>query len=205
MGVEIHSYASVSVTHTPKKSFDASDSVKILPRIVGPYITSGIGIFLRFQRLLKPFMIPGSVSGHQIQHHMYIAAVRLFKQTFQVRVGSVPGSHLSVIGDIVSRIQKRRLKAGIQPQGIASKLLDIVQMIDNSLDITDAVCVCIRKGLGINLIKYCVFQPFNQLCLPPNSSSNINDRSHFRCPDQRNALCPYSPQSDRAPSRAVFR
>ena len=39
------------------------------------------------------------------------------------------------------------------------KAFDIIQLADNALQIADAVAVAVEIALGIDLVKYCGFQP----------------------------------------------
>jgi hypothetical protein len=67
--------------------------------------------------------------------------VSLGKQLIEILVGPVTGSHLFIVSYIVARILEGRVEAGIDPQSIASKLADITELTDDTLNITDSVSV----------------------------------------------------------------
>ena len=87
---------------------------------------------------------------------MHIPLVDFLEQPFQVFVGAVSGSGLIIVRDVISCVAERRFKAGVHPDGVAAKLLNIVKALDNALKIAYTVGIGILKGLRINFIKYSV-------------------------------------------------
>ena len=79
---------------------------------------------------------------------MKVPFVSLLKQSFHVFVGTVPGRYLFVIRHIVSGVGKGRIKAGIQPKGVAPQIPDIIQAADDSLQVADPV--------GVRVLKACL-------------------------------------------------
>ena len=65
-----------------------------------------------------------------------------------------PGPRVTLEG-----VSKRRLEAGIEPNGITSKIPDIVQLFQNTLEITNPIGIGIAKSLRIDLIKHRIVQP----------------------------------------------
>ncbi len=106
-------------------------------------------------------MLPGCMPRNQIQQHMHPPLMYLIKQPLQIRIGPISRRHFHIVRDIISRIQKRRRKARIQPDRITSQFRYIVQMLDDPLDISDPIRIAIRKRLRIDLIKNRIFQPLN--------------------------------------------
>ena len=78
----------------------------------------------------------------------------------EILIGSVTGSYGVIILYVISGIAERGEKAGIQPKGGTSQFLNIVQLFDNSVKITDTVSIGITEGLGINFIEYGIVKPF---------------------------------------------
>ena len=81
------------------------------------------------------------------------------EQLLHIFIGSVTGCYFVEIPDIISGIIERRVKTGIQPDGIASKLLDIVEFSDDSRQVPDSVPVAVAERLRIYFIKDCIVQP----------------------------------------------
>ena len=102
-------------------------------------------------------MLLGSVAGHQVQQDADPFLVGLLEEAVQVFIGPVAGRHFPVIADVVSGILKRRVKAGIDPERVAPKALNVIQFRGDPVDISDPVSVRVIEGLGIDLIKYSVF------------------------------------------------
>jgi hypothetical protein len=95
---------------------------------------------------------------------MHFSLVGLLKEMFQIFIASIAGRHLAVIRHIIPCIPKGGEIAGIQPEGVAAQLPDIVQFSDNTWNIPDSVPVAVTKTLGINFIKYTIFQPIRHVC-----------------------------------------
>ena len=110
-------------------------------------------------------MLFGGVSGNQIQQYMDPASVCLFKQVNQVLIRSISGRCLLIVADVISGIVERRVEAGIDPQSIASKVFDVIQLRYNPLKISDTICVAVAEGLRVDLIKYSIFQPSRHIWL----------------------------------------
>ena len=96
------------------------------------------------------------MARNQVQQDVQAALVRLREQLLQVLIGAVPGSYGIVIGDIITRIHKWGYEAGVDPDGVASQILDIIQLADDTLKVADTVGIGVQEGLGVNLIEYCV-------------------------------------------------
>ena len=95
--------------------------------------------------------------GDQIQQYTDPPRMSLVKQSAQIPVRTVTRRDLFIVPDIIASIPEWRIKAGIDPQRIASQIPDIIQPVDNALQIADPVSVRILKRLGIDFIKDSVF------------------------------------------------
>src|SRR5699024_3474047 len=60
---------------------------------------------------------------------------------------------------IVAGVAEGRVKAGVQPQGVAAQRLDVVQLFDDAGQVADAVAVRIPEALGVDLVENALFQP----------------------------------------------
>ena len=147
---KVHDTAAVPVGDSPKGTVPR----RLLPDAVRPDIAVCEFIGRGFHALRKPRMLPGRMPGNKVKKHMHSELVRLREQRRQVLVGSVPRRHLVIVRDIVARVPERGVKAGIQPNGVASQVADIGQFLRDSVDVADPVPVRVQKGLRVNLVKY---------------------------------------------------
>ena len=108
---------------------------------------------------LEPRVFLARVAGHQVEQHTDALLMRGPEQRGGVLVRAVARGDLFVVAHIIARILERRIKAGVDPQGIAAQVPDIVELGNNALQITDAVAVGIIEALGVDFIEHCVFQP----------------------------------------------
>ena len=65
------------------------------------------------------------------------------EKVIKVFVSSVSWSNLLIISYIITSILEWRVVAGIDPQNIASKALDIIELLDDSVYITDSISISI--------------------------------------------------------------
>ena len=101
-------------------------------------------------------MLTGGMARDEIEQHMQAVLMGCFKQLLHVFVGAIARRNGIVIGNIIAGIPERRGKAGIQPDSTAAKAADIVQLLDNALQVADAICIGIAKALRVNFIKDCL-------------------------------------------------
>ncbi len=99
------------------------------------------------------------VAGHQIQQHMHVPLMGFFKYLYQVLIASIAGRYRKIILHVITRVAKRRLKTGIDPERVTAKLLNVIQFFDNALQIPDTVPVGIVEGLRVNFIENGIIQP----------------------------------------------
>ena len=86
-------------------------------------------------------MLVGGVARHEVEQHVNAAGMRLVKELYQVLVRAIPRRDLLVVTHVVACIHERRVKAGVNPQGIATQFRDVVQTLDDSLQVPNAIAV----------------------------------------------------------------
>ena len=74
------------------------------------------------------------VVEHPVQHHPHTPPVSLGAQAGEVLVGAQHGVHTAVIGGAVA-VVLRRLKDGVEVEGLHAQLLQIVQPVDHALKV----------------------------------------------------------------------
>ena len=102
-------------------------------------------------------MLLAGVAGHKVEQHADTFLVRSFKQRGGVGIGAVARGDLFVVPHVVPGVLERRVVAGVDPQRVAAKVLDVIQFSDDAGEIADAIPVGIIKTLGIDLVEYSVF------------------------------------------------
>ena len=149
---------------------NSSQARHILRRLtdaVRPYVTVRVFVFLRLHGFPKPGMFHRSMSRNQIQQHMHAPLMRLRKQPLRILVGAVSGRNGIIVRHIIAGVPEGGYEAGIQPEGVAAQLPDIIQLFDHTRQIPDSIAVGVQKGLGIDFIKNRIVKPFCHFILPP--------------------------------------
>jgi hypothetical protein len=99
------------------------------------------------------------MAGNQIEQDADTLFVGLLKEPAEIAVGPVTGGNLFIVAHIVPRVLERRIKTGIDPQGVESQIPNKPKFLDDPLDIAYPVPIGIVIGLGIDFVKHRVFQP----------------------------------------------
>ena len=99
----------------------------------------GVFVFLCLLTFDKPGVLLGSMTGNQVQKDPDALLMGLFKETVKIFVSAVAGCHFFVIADVVTGVFKRGVVAGIDPESVAAKALNIIQLFDDPVKISDAV------------------------------------------------------------------
>ena len=110
-------------------------------------------------RLPKPLMLITAMVYHKVQENIHIPLLRLGNQLLHVFIGAESRINLVVILNIIALVGKRRKKAGRNPDNINSEFLQIIELFNNPLDVSNSIPLRILKTLRINLIS--------DLLLPP--------------------------------------
>ena len=90
--------------------------------------------------------------------------VRFIKKAFKILHRSVFFINGAVIANVITVVILRRIVNRRKPNDINQKLLQIIKLLDNTVQITDPVSRRIIKALRINLIYRCLFPPWCAVC-----------------------------------------
>ena len=129
------------------------------------------------------------VAGNQIQQNPDPQRVGAAAQLRHILVGAVAGRNLLIVPDVVARILEGRVKAGIDPQGVAAETLHVGQLFGDAGKVADAVSVGVPEALRIYFIKYGVTKPGCRhnnssvfcFCMDhPTNTGNCRDRGGWR-------------------------
>ena len=138
-------------------------------------------------RFLEPRVLIGGVIDHQLRDHPQPALVRGREKRLKIRERSVVRIDVVVIGDVVAVIAQRRRIKGQKPDRGDAQFLEIIELLDQSAKIADAVAVAVVEGLDVQLIDDGVFVPeridggiTRRLCHAANSWRNNSRRAIVR-------------------------
>jgi len=67
--------------------------------------------------------------------------VGLVEKPKQILVSAVARGDLFVVPYVIASILERRIEAGVNPQGIAAKVFDVVKLFDYPRNVADTVAV----------------------------------------------------------------
>ncbi len=90
--------------------------------------------------------------------------VRFIEEAFKILHRSVFFINGAVIANVITVVILRRIVNRRKPNDINQKLLQIIKLLDNTVQITDPVSRRIIKALRINLIYRRLFPPWCAVC-----------------------------------------
>ena len=104
-------------------------------------------------------MLIGCVIEHHIKNYFH-AAIMCFSQQFP-KVFHCPESWIDglIVGNIITIINLRRSINRIKPYYCCAKVMNVVQVLNDTSQIANTIMVCVLKTFGINLIDDCFFPP----------------------------------------------
>src|SRR5215469_16718476 len=85
----------------------------------------------------------------------------------------------AIIRNIVAVVTKRRREKGHQPNGVDAEILQVIEPLRQSTEVSVAVAAAVIKSADVDLINNCVFVPkrvFLQLSFP---RTKYVRRGHF--------------------------
>src|SRR5665213_2646509 len=104
-------------------------------------------------------MLIGGVVGDQFDHDLQTAVVGGVQDGLKILQRAVAGMHGHVVGNVVAVVAQWRGKKWKQPDACDAKLLQIIQLLQQSLEISDAIVVGVLKRLHMELVNDGVLIP----------------------------------------------
>src|ERR1700733_603986 len=77
----------------------------------------------------------------------------------KVAQAPVGGMDLSVVGNVVSVVTQGRRIEGKEPEGRDAEALQVVELLNQALEVADAVPVAVAKGPHVRLVNDGIFVP----------------------------------------------
>jgi len=103
-------------------------------------------------------LIAGVVDD-QLDHDLHVAGVGFVEELLEVGDGAVGGIDVGVVGDVVAVVAEWRGEEGENPEAGDAKILEVVELGDEALEVADAVGVGVGEGADVQLVDDRVFVP----------------------------------------------
>ena len=113
----------------------------------------------RAARFLEPRILIGGVIDHQLRDDAQPALVRRGEKRLEIVQRAVVRIDVVIIRDVVAIIAQRRGIKRQQPDRGDAEFLEIIELLDQSAEIADAVAVAVVKGLDVQLVDDRVLVP----------------------------------------------
>ena len=108
---------------------------------------------------LEPGVLVGGVVDNKLCNHPKTARVRGGDESAHVLNRAVFGMHGMVVGDVVAIVAPRRRIEGQKPDRGRPQLDDVVELLGQPRQVTDAVVVRIEERLHVHLIDDRILVP----------------------------------------------
>ena len=117
---------------------------------------------------------------HHIQHQADPALFRFCGQFLKIFHGAIAGIDVVIILHIIAIVFLRGYKEGRHPDIVRSQLLDIIQLLYDPAQISQAIPVTVIKGFGIDLIHHAFLKIFHSRSHPRAMARIQNQRECTR-------------------------
>jgi hypothetical protein len=118
-----------------------------------------IGIRPVAARPLEPGMLVRGMIDHELGDHPQLAALGFLHEAPELLHGAEVGIDATVVRDIVAVVTPRRGIERQQPQGGNPELMQIIELLCEADEISDAVVIAVRERLDVQLIDDRVLEP----------------------------------------------
>ena len=104
-------------------------------------------------------MLVGRVRQDELGDHAHAPPVRLTQEVAEVAQAPVGGMDLPVVRNVVAVVTERRRIEGQEPEGGDAQALQVVELLDQTLEVADPVAVAVTKGTNVRLVNDGVLVP----------------------------------------------
>ena len=129
--------------------------VGVAPDVVVALLRAGRGQ----ARRLEPRVLVRGVVDHQLDHDLHAARVRGGQESLELLQRAVLRMHVAIVGDVVTVVAQRRGKERQKPQAGDPEILQVVELLQKSREVADAVVVAVVEGLDVQLVDDRVLVP----------------------------------------------
>ena len=104
-------------------------------------------------------MLVARVIEHQFRDHPQPAPMRLVEEFLEVFQRAVARVDRHVVRDVVAVVAQRRGIKRQQPERGHAELLQVVELLDDTPEVADAIAIAIVEGADVELVDDGVFEP----------------------------------------------
>ena len=108
---------------------------------------------------LKPRVLIRRVIDDELNQHLQIALVRGVQERLEIVHRSVAGMDVVVVRNVVTVIAQGRWKERQQPEAGDAEILEIIELLRESLKVADPVVIAVEERLYVGFINDGVFIP----------------------------------------------
>ena len=99
-------------------------------------------------------MLVRGVGNDDIRHHLQPQPVRFSQQCVEISKCPEERVNIAVIRYVVAEILHRRFRNRGDPDRVCAEFGDVGQVLDNALQIADAIAVAVLKAARVDLIDH---------------------------------------------------
>jgi hypothetical protein len=99
------------------------------------------------------------VVDHQLDEHLEAPLVRRQEEGLKIVEGPILGMHAEVVGDVVAVVLERRGEEREEPDAGDAQVLQVVQLLQQTLEVAHAVVVAVGEGADVQLVDDRVLVP----------------------------------------------
>ena len=157
------------------------DDPRVLVELVGvgPDVEVAVGTLRVLAAGLEPRVLVGGVVHDEVDDHPDAARVRRVEEVVEVLDGADLGEDVGVVGDVVAAVAQGRGEERRDPQAVDAEPLEVVELLDQALEVADAVAVAVLEGADQHLVEDGGLEPVRRGPEPPRSSAVSSGRA--RC------------------------
>src|ERR1035438_8720180 len=104
-------------------------------------------------------MLLGCAGRHQFTHHAKTTLTSHRKKSLEIFKGPIPGMNRPIVRDVVAVIAQGRREKRHQPDRIDSEFLHIIELLRESLKISNAIAVAVKECAYVDLVDDGVLIP----------------------------------------------
>ena len=119
-----------------------------------PPVPVALGIVRRRTRLHEPGVRRTGVVDDEVHHQLHAPRVQLRDQLVELLEGAEERVDVVVVGNVVAVVGHRRAVDRTQPDDVDTEQLEVVEMVQDSAEVADAVTVAVGEAARVDLIDH---------------------------------------------------
>jgi hypothetical protein len=145
-----------------------------------PPVPVTLGVVARGPGLLEPRVRRAGVVDHEVHDQLHPALVQPGDQLVELLERPEQGVHVLVVADVVTVVGHRRPVDRAQPDDVDAQPLEVVEVVDDAAQVTDAVAVAVREAAGVDLVHHGRLPPVTCGHGRQSGGSSSKDRTRDR-------------------------